>query len=153
MFWPKSSLRLSCRCCFLFQRHILQELSALLLEVVMIRSFSFLCVELLSVSHISAYTVNRSFNPKCCKNSSILCHRSPFVSVTEYSLLKNNIVQLCLELTTIVQQVGLVVFPSESSSCCCLKIAVVKMLLSFYFAGKIVLALPLCSLLIFFLWE
>nr|DBA20357.1 TPA: hypothetical protein GDO54_017147 [Pyxicephalus adspersus] len=29
---------------------------------------------------------------------------SPFVSVTEYSLLKNNIVQLCLELTTIVQQ-------------------------------------------------
>ncbi|XP_076878803.1 connector enhancer of kinase suppressor of ras 2-like isoform X2 [Brachyhypopomus gauderio] len=29
--------------------------------------------------------------------------RSPFVSVTEYSLLKNNIVQLCLELTTIVQ--------------------------------------------------
>uniref|UniRef100_A0A4W3H7T0 Si:ch211-26b3.4 n=1 Tax=Callorhinchus milii TaxID=7868 RepID=A0A4W3H7T0_CALMI len=30
--------------------------------------------------------------------------RSPFVSVTEYSLLKNNIVQLCLELTTIVQQ-------------------------------------------------
>lgn len=34
-----------------------------------------------------------------------LFHRSPFVSVTEYSLLKNNIVQLCLELTTIVQQV------------------------------------------------
>ena len=31
--------------------------------------------------------------------------RSPFSSVTEYSLLKNNIVQLCLELTTIVQQV------------------------------------------------
>ncbi|XP_030621451.1 connector enhancer of kinase suppressor of ras 2-like [Chanos chanos] len=30
--------------------------------------------------------------------------RSPFVSVTEYSVLKNNIVQLCLELTTIVQQ-------------------------------------------------
>ncbi|XP_078268744.1 connector enhancer of kinase suppressor of ras 2 [Rhinoraja longicauda] len=30
--------------------------------------------------------------------------RSPFVSVMEYSLLKNNIVQLCLELTTIVQQ-------------------------------------------------
>uniref|UniRef100_A0A4W3H4N4 Si:ch211-26b3.4 n=1 Tax=Callorhinchus milii TaxID=7868 RepID=A0A4W3H4N4_CALMI len=30
--------------------------------------------------------------------------QSPFVSVTEYSLLKNNIVQLCLELTTIVQQ-------------------------------------------------
>uniref|UniRef100_A0A671YBM6 Si:ch211-26b3.4 n=1 Tax=Sparus aurata TaxID=8175 RepID=A0A671YBM6_SPAAU len=29
---------------------------------------------------------------------------SPFASVTEYSLLKNNIVQLCLELTTIVQQ-------------------------------------------------
>lgn len=33
--------------------------------------------------------------------------RSPFSSVTEYSLLKNNIVQLCLELTTIVQQVHL----------------------------------------------
>lgn len=33
------------------------------------------------------------------------CSRSPFASVTEYSLLKNNIVQLCLELTTIVQQV------------------------------------------------
>uniref|UniRef100_A0A8C6KTH2 Si:ch211-26b3.4 n=1 Tax=Nothobranchius furzeri TaxID=105023 RepID=A0A8C6KTH2_NOTFU len=30
--------------------------------------------------------------------------KSPFASVTEYSLLKNNIVQLCLELTTIVQQ-------------------------------------------------
>ncbi|XP_039768373.1 connector enhancer of kinase suppressor of ras 2-like [Ornithorhynchus anatinus] len=30
--------------------------------------------------------------------------RSPFVSVSEYSLLKNNIIQLCLELTTIVQQ-------------------------------------------------
>uniref|UniRef100_A0A8C2H2M8 Si:ch211-26b3.4 n=1 Tax=Cyprinus carpio TaxID=7962 RepID=A0A8C2H2M8_CYPCA len=29
---------------------------------------------------------------------------SPFVSVSEYSVLKNNIVQLCLELTTIVQQ-------------------------------------------------
>lgn len=27
------------------------------------------------------------------------------------------------------------------------------MLLSFYFTGKIVLALPCCSLLIFFLWE
>lgn len=34
-----------------------------------------------------------------------VCFRSPFASVTEYSLLKNNIVQLCLELTTIVQQV------------------------------------------------
>ncbi|XP_072286747.1 connector enhancer of kinase suppressor of ras 2-like [Pyxicephalus adspersus] len=33
-----------------------------------------------------------------------LRNMSPFVSVTEYSLLKNNIVQLCLELTTIVQQ-------------------------------------------------
>uniref|UniRef100_A0AAQ5XKD5 Uncharacterized protein n=1 Tax=Amphiprion ocellaris TaxID=80972 RepID=A0AAQ5XKD5_AMPOC len=33
-----------------------------------------------------------------------VCFRSPFASVTEYSLLKNNIVQLCLELTTIVQQ-------------------------------------------------
>lgn len=128
MFWPKSSLRLSCRCCFLFQRRILQELSALLLEVVMIRCFSFLCVELLSVSHISAYTVNRSFNPKCCKNSSTLCHRSPFVSVTEYSLLKNNIVQLCLELTTIVQQVGLVVFPSELLKNCSSK-NVAKLLL------------------------
>lgn len=41
-------------------------------------------------------------------------HRSPFVSVTEYSLLKNNIVQLCLELTTIVQQVGVVIFHSDS---------------------------------------
>lgn len=126
MFWPKSSLHLSCRCFFLFQRCILQELSALLLEIVMIRCFSFLCVELISVSHRSAYAVNRSYNPKRCKNSSVLCHRSPFVSVTEYSLLKNNIVQLCLELTTIVQQVGPVIFPSESSSFCCLKIAVVK---------------------------
>lgn len=37
--------------------------------------------------------------------SFLVCFRSPFASVTEYSLLKNNIVQLCLELTTIVQQV------------------------------------------------
>uniref|UniRef100_A0A8B9D9T9 Connector enhancer of kinase suppressor of ras 2 n=1 Tax=Anser cygnoides TaxID=8845 RepID=A0A8B9D9T9_ANSCY len=40
------------------------------------------------------------------KNLLAWLDRSPFVSVTEYSLLKNNIVQLCLELTTIVQQVG-----------------------------------------------
>ncbi|KAL4648809.1 connector enhancer of kinase suppressor of ras 2-like [Arapaima gigas] len=35
------------------------------------------------------------------KNLLAWLDRSPFVSVTEYSLLKNNIVQLCLELTTI----------------------------------------------------
>uniref|UniRef100_A0A8C5H8W6 Connector enhancer of kinase suppressor of ras 2-like n=1 Tax=Gouania willdenowi TaxID=441366 RepID=A0A8C5H8W6_GOUWI len=39
------------------------------------------------------------------KNLLAWLDRSPFASVTEYSLLKNNIVQLCLELTTIVQQV------------------------------------------------
>ncbi|XP_043913210.1 connector enhancer of kinase suppressor of ras 2-like [Protopterus annectens] len=38
------------------------------------------------------------------KNLLAWLDRSPFVSMTEYSLLKNNIVQLCLELTTIVQQ-------------------------------------------------
>ncbi|XP_076847174.1 connector enhancer of kinase suppressor of ras 2 isoform X2 [Brachyhypopomus gauderio] len=38
------------------------------------------------------------------KNLLAWLDRSPFVSVTEYSVLKNNIVQLCLELTTIVQQ-------------------------------------------------
>ncbi|XP_048400927.1 connector enhancer of kinase suppressor of ras 2 isoform X3 [Stegostoma tigrinum] len=38
------------------------------------------------------------------KNLLAWLDRSPFVSVAEYSLLKNNIVQLCLELTTIVQQ-------------------------------------------------
>ncbi|XP_075899481.1 connector enhancer of kinase suppressor of ras 2 isoform X2 [Nelusetta ayraudi] len=38
------------------------------------------------------------------KNLLAWLDRSPFASVTEYSLLKNNIVQLCLELTTIVQQ-------------------------------------------------
>uniref|UniRef100_H3DEB0 Si:ch211-26b3.4 n=1 Tax=Tetraodon nigroviridis TaxID=99883 RepID=H3DEB0_TETNG len=38
------------------------------------------------------------------KNLLAWLDRSPFSSVTEYSLLKNNIVQLCLELTTIVQQ-------------------------------------------------
>nr|XP_033799879.1 connector enhancer of kinase suppressor of ras 2-like [Geotrypetes seraphini] len=38
------------------------------------------------------------------KNLLAWLDRSPFISVTEYSLLKNNIVQLCLELTTIVQQ-------------------------------------------------
>ncbi|XP_069049768.1 connector enhancer of kinase suppressor of ras 2 isoform X1 [Lepisosteus oculatus] len=38
------------------------------------------------------------------KNLLAWLDRSPFVSVTEYSLLKNNIVQLCLELTTMVQQ-------------------------------------------------
>ncbi|KAK1804223.1 hypothetical protein P4O66_020259, partial [Electrophorus voltai] len=37
------------------------------------------------------------------KNLLAWLDRSPFVSVSEYSLLKNNIVQLCLELTTIVQ--------------------------------------------------
>lgn len=50
--------------------------------------------------------------------------RSPFSSVTEYSLLKNNIVQLCLELTTIVQQVlthpqtpGMFCFTNPSHLC------------------------------------
>nr|XP_023689768.1 connector enhancer of kinase suppressor of ras 2-like [Paramormyrops kingsleyae] len=38
------------------------------------------------------------------KNLLAWLDRSPFVTVTEYSLLKNHIVQLCLELTTIVQQ-------------------------------------------------
>uniref|UniRef100_A0A6Q2WXJ7 Uncharacterized protein n=1 Tax=Esox lucius TaxID=8010 RepID=A0A6Q2WXJ7_ESOLU len=38
------------------------------------------------------------------KNLLAWLDRSPFSSVTEYSVLKNNIVQLCLELTTIVQQ-------------------------------------------------
>ncbi|XP_030648420.1 connector enhancer of kinase suppressor of ras 2 [Chanos chanos] len=38
------------------------------------------------------------------KNLLAWLDRSPFVSVTEYTVLKNNIVQLCLELTTIVQQ-------------------------------------------------
>ncbi|MGH0171765.1 UNVERIFIED_CONTAM: hypothetical protein FKN15_062167 [Acipenser sinensis] len=38
------------------------------------------------------------------KNLLAWLDRSPFVSVTEYSVLKNHIVQLCLELTTIVQQ-------------------------------------------------
>uniref|UniRef100_A0AAY4CW70 Connector enhancer of kinase suppressor of ras 2-like n=1 Tax=Denticeps clupeoides TaxID=299321 RepID=A0AAY4CW70_9TELE len=38
------------------------------------------------------------------KNLLAWLDRSPFVSVTEYSVLKNSIVQLCLELTTIVQQ-------------------------------------------------
>uniref|UniRef100_A0A674M8W1 Si:ch211-26b3.4 n=1 Tax=Takifugu rubripes TaxID=31033 RepID=A0A674M8W1_TAKRU len=38
------------------------------------------------------------------KNLLAWLDRSPFSNVTEYSLLKNNIVQLCLELTTIVQQ-------------------------------------------------
>lgn len=31
--------------------------------------------------------------------------RSPFAAVTDYSLTRNNVIQLCLELTTIVQQV------------------------------------------------
>ncbi|MGH0181992.1 UNVERIFIED_CONTAM: hypothetical protein FKN15_008545 [Acipenser sinensis] len=38
------------------------------------------------------------------KNLLAWLDRSPFVSVAEYSVLKNHIVQLCLELTTIVQQ-------------------------------------------------
>jgi len=110
-------------------------------------------VEPISRLHISACTVKRGCNPQCCINLSFLCHRSPFVSVTEYSLLKNNIVQLCLELTTIVQQVGGVIFCSKSSSYCCLKIAIVKTLLSFYFTRKFVLAVPFCSLHSLFFWE
>lgn len=31
--------------------------------------------------------------------------RSPFAAVTDYSVTRNNVIQLCLELTTIVQQV------------------------------------------------
>ncbi|XP_065435666.1 connector enhancer of kinase suppressor of ras 2 isoform X11 [Chrysemys picta bellii] len=31
-------------------------------------------------------------------------HRSPFAAVTDYSVTRNNVIQLCLELTTIVQQ-------------------------------------------------
>ncbi|KAB5571129.1 hypothetical protein PHYPO_G00221450 [Pangasianodon hypophthalmus] len=47
------------------------------------------------------------------KNLLAWLDRSPFVNVTEYSLLKNNIVQLCLELTTIVQQ-DCTVFETEN---------------------------------------
>lgn len=32
--------------------------------------------------------------------------RSPFAAVTDYSVTRNNVIQLCLELTTIVQQVS-----------------------------------------------
>ena len=31
--------------------------------------------------------------------------RSPFAAVADYSITRNNVIQLCLELTTIVQQV------------------------------------------------
>jgi len=31
--------------------------------------------------------------------------RSPFAAVADYSMTRNNVIQLCLELTTIVQQV------------------------------------------------
>lgn len=31
--------------------------------------------------------------------------RSPFAAVADYSVTRNNVIQLCLELTTIVQQV------------------------------------------------
>ncbi|MCJ8733927.1 hypothetical protein PDJAM_G00229400 [Pangasius djambal] len=47
------------------------------------------------------------------KNLLAWLDRSPFVNVTEYSLLKNNIVQLCLELTTIVQH-DCTVFETEN---------------------------------------
>uniref|UniRef100_A0A7N4PI61 SAM domain-containing protein n=1 Tax=Sarcophilus harrisii TaxID=9305 RepID=A0A7N4PI61_SARHA len=40
--------------------------------------------------------------------------RLPFVTVTEYGVLKNKIVQLCLQLTTIVQQVSTVIYNVES---------------------------------------
>lgn len=32
--------------------------------------------------------------------------RSPFAAVADYSVTRNNVIQLCLELTTIVQQVN-----------------------------------------------
>lgn len=36
---------------------------------------------------------------------SLFLYRSPFAAVTDYSVTRNNVIQLCLELTTIVQQV------------------------------------------------
>uniref|UniRef100_A0A3Q3M7B8 Uncharacterized protein n=1 Tax=Mastacembelus armatus TaxID=205130 RepID=A0A3Q3M7B8_9TELE len=52
------------------------------------------------------------------KNLLAWLDRSPFASVTEYSLLKNNIVQLCLELTTIVQQVLMHTLTNTQYVCC-----------------------------------
>lgn len=39
----------------------------------------------------------------------LLLGRSPFAAVADYSVTRNNVIQLCLELTTIVQQVGVIV--------------------------------------------
>lgn len=36
---------------------------------------------------------------------SLFLPRSPFAAVADYSVTRNNVIQLCLELTTIVQQV------------------------------------------------
>lgn len=47
-----------------------------------------------SSSNIKRLTAALSFPP-----------RSPFATVADYSVTRNNVIQLCLELTTIVQQV------------------------------------------------
>uniref|UniRef100_W5KL11 Connector enhancer of kinase suppressor of Ras 2 n=1 Tax=Astyanax mexicanus TaxID=7994 RepID=W5KL11_ASTMX len=43
--------------------------------------------------------------------------RSPFAAVTDYSVTRNNVIQLCLELTTIVQQVSHSVVKTLSGVC------------------------------------
>lgn len=45
--------------------------------------------------------------------------RSPFAAVADYSVTRNNVIQLCLELTTIVQQVCVIV-------CVCVCVSVLK---------------------------
>ena len=39
--------------------------------------------------------------------------RSPFAAVADYSMTRNNVIQLCLELTTIVHQVN-IQLPSQA---------------------------------------
>ncbi|KAF3836250.1 hypothetical protein F7725_028808 [Dissostichus mawsoni] len=47
--------------------------------------------------------------------------RSPFASVADYSVTRNNVIQLCLELTTIVQQ-DCTVFETENKSFMCARL-------------------------------
>lgn len=47
-----------------------------------------------------------------------LPRRSPFAAVADYSVTRNNVIQLCLELTTIVQQVCGIVYVCPSVCVC-----------------------------------
>uniref|UniRef100_A0A8D0HUV1 Connector enhancer of kinase suppressor of Ras 2 n=1 Tax=Sphenodon punctatus TaxID=8508 RepID=A0A8D0HUV1_SPHPU len=56
--------------------------------------------------HLCAHSLGQSLHrlPTSVESLSRIFARSPFAAVTDYSITRNSVIQLCLELTTIVQQ-------------------------------------------------